>query len=200
METTPLYPPHITSLIEVALAGDADAQNDLGDIYREGDGIRHDLKEAVRWYRMAADKGDPYGQNNLGSMYFNGLGVPYNAEEAVRWYQLAVAQGLGIAQFNLAVCYRDGEGVERDLTEAAQYFKLAADAGHPEAKNEYALYGGNAAAGNQSQKPELFLIRGDLEDEPELAAMISLYEALTGKKATPEEIQEVRDDLIGKKK
>lgn len=78
MAITSILPPHITSLIENALAGDADAQNDLGDMYREGDSVRHDLTEAVRWYRMAAEQGDPYGQNNLGSMYFNGMGVPYD--------------------------------------------------------------------------------------------------------------------------
>lgn len=117
----------------------------------------------------------------------------------MKWYRLAVAQGVPVAQFNLGVCYRDGEGVTLDWAEAARYFKLAAEAGHLDAQNEYRIYGRCMPAEKESKKPELFLIRGDLEDEPELAAMISLYEALTGKKATPEEIQEVRDDLSGKK-
>lgn len=93
MATVSLHPPHINTLINSALSGDADAQNELGDLYREGNGVKRDLKEALRWYKRAADQGDPTGQNNLGSSYFNGLGVPYDGVEAVRWYRLAAELG-----------------------------------------------------------------------------------------------------------
>ncbi|MBU0592365.1 MAG: sel1 repeat family protein [Gammaproteobacteria bacterium] len=187
MATISIYPPHIIALREDALAGDADAQNDLGDLYREGNGVRHDLSEALRWYRMAADQGDPYGQNNLGSMYFNGLGVPYNPEEAVKWYRLAAAQNVPVAQFNLGVCYRDGEGAPRDLSEAAQYFKPAAEAGHPDAKGECIVCGGSVAdpkgkAGN----PKLVLLPGKEAFDAESIA--TLYKDLTGKDVTPEQL------------
>eukprot|EP01042_Synura_sphagnicola_P035635 gene35635-45630_t len=38
--------------------GDAAAMTLLGEIYREGLGLRIDPKAAADWYRLAADKGD----------------------------------------------------------------------------------------------------------------------------------------------
>ena len=41
---------------------------------------------------------------------------------------------------------------------------------------------------NETKKPKLRLTRGDTPEK-----VIELYEAMTGKKATPEELQEVRE-------
>ena len=37
--------------------GDADAQYNLGVIYRQGQGVAPDDVEAARWFRLAADQG-----------------------------------------------------------------------------------------------------------------------------------------------
>ena len=37
--------------------GDAMAQLRIGEMYKYGEGIPHDYKEAVKWYRMSADQG-----------------------------------------------------------------------------------------------------------------------------------------------
>ena len=37
-----------------------------------GDGAPQDYKEAVKWYRLAAEQGDANAQYNLGVMYDNG--------------------------------------------------------------------------------------------------------------------------------
>lgn len=184
-----LYPPHITYLIEEALAGDADAQNELGDLYREGNGVKHDLKKALRWYQMAADQGDPVGQNNMGSMYFNGLGVPYDPEEAVKWYRLAAAQGVPTAQFNLGICYKDGEGVPPDKTEATKWLELASEGGYSPSDST-----GSSAIEvplkKSKEKPTLFLLPG--KDAFDTDSVAKLYKALTGRDATPEELEEDR--------
>ena len=39
----------------LAADGDADAQNNLGLMYGNGQGVPQDGTEAVRWYRLAAD-------------------------------------------------------------------------------------------------------------------------------------------------
>ncbi len=39
------------------MKGDAGAMFNLGVCYDNGEGVAKDLKEAVRWYRAAADKG-----------------------------------------------------------------------------------------------------------------------------------------------
>lgn len=132
-------PAQLDSLIQAAIDGNPKAQNQLGDIYREGAASTIDLEKALILYRSAAEGGDPHGQNNVGSMYLNGLGVASNPEEAVKYYRLAAEQGLPTAQYNLGVRYREGEGVALDLLEAAKWLKLAADAGDAYAQNDYGV-------------------------------------------------------------
>lgn len=58
--------------LQAAEQGDADAQNNLGAMYAEGQGVRQDDTEAVRWFRQAADQGLAQAQFNLGAMYYKG--------------------------------------------------------------------------------------------------------------------------------
>ena len=51
--------------------GYADAQNNLGVMYRKGQGVPQDDKTAVKWYRLAAEQGNADAQYNLGLMYRN---------------------------------------------------------------------------------------------------------------------------------
>lgn len=45
-------------LLSAAEQGDAKAQSNLGDMYREGEGVEKDYVEAEKWYRLAAEQGD----------------------------------------------------------------------------------------------------------------------------------------------
>ena len=56
-----------------------------------GEGVEQSDKEAVRWYRQAANQGDAAAQFGLGVAYEYGEGVKQNNEEALRWYRLAAA-------------------------------------------------------------------------------------------------------------
>ena len=90
---------------------------------------RGDYAQAVKWYRLAADKGDATAQSILGFMYDNGEGVPQDDTEAVKWYRLAADQGDAGAQSNLGVMYAKGEGVPQDYVLAHLWFNLAAAQG-----------------------------------------------------------------------
>ena len=81
--------------------GDAFAQDDLGVMYDNGQGVPQDFAEALKWYRLAANQGDAGGQANLGLMYAAGHGVPQDYAEAVKWLRLAADQGDAAAQYNL---------------------------------------------------------------------------------------------------
>ena len=65
--------------------------------------LKKTLKEAVRWYRLAAEQGLASGQKNLGTMYEFGRGVQRSLTEAVRWYRLAAEQGYAEGQTSLGV-------------------------------------------------------------------------------------------------
>ena len=97
--------------------------------------MAQDYKEAVKWYRLAADQGDASAQFNLGVMYDNGQGVAQDYKEAVKWYRLAADQGFASAQFNLGVRYANGQGVAQDYKEAVKWYRLAADQGDAAAQN-----------------------------------------------------------------
>jgi TPR repeat protein len=62
-------------------------------MYANGRGVREDDKQAVAWYRKAAEKGEPQGMNNLGLMYEHGQGVAQDNTQAVTWYRKAAALG-----------------------------------------------------------------------------------------------------------
>ena len=61
--------------LPLAQQGNAAAQFNLGNMFRNGNGVRQDLVEANRWYKKAAEQGHAWAQTNLGAMYANGLGV-----------------------------------------------------------------------------------------------------------------------------
>ena len=103
----------------------AEEANKKGNEYRK----LKDHKEAVKWYRIAADQGYANGQCNLGYMYSNGYGVPQDKTEAVKWYRKAADQGQINAQFNLGLMYEKGNGVTKDYAEAVKWYRKAAEQG-----------------------------------------------------------------------
>ncbi len=62
-------------------------------MYEKGNGVPQDYKEAVRWYRLAAEQGDADAQYNLGLMHAKGRGVPQDNVQAHMWMSLVAAQG-----------------------------------------------------------------------------------------------------------
>ena len=56
----------LKKLKPLAEKGHAKAQNKLGEMYGNGEGVSHDYKEAFKWYRLSAEQGFPQAQFNLG--------------------------------------------------------------------------------------------------------------------------------------
>ena len=57
-----------------------------------GHGVPLDDAEAVKWFRLAAEKGDVIGQKELGLMYAIGRGVPEDFVLGYMWLYLASAK------------------------------------------------------------------------------------------------------------
>ena len=77
----------------LAEAGDATAQNNIGALYRDGQGVVQDYREAVRWYRLAAEQGLAHAQSNLASQYAHGIGVIEDDVYAHMWFNIAASNG-----------------------------------------------------------------------------------------------------------
>ena len=119
----------------LAEQGHASAQNNLGYMYDNGEGVPEDDRQAVFWYRKAAEQGNAEAQNNLGAMHATGEGVPEDDRQAVFWYRRAAEQGNAIAQNNLGVMYDNGEGVPEDDRQAVFWYRKAAEQGNTGAQN-----------------------------------------------------------------
>ena len=135
-----------------ATAGNAAAQDSLGDMYRLGEGVPQDNSEAVKWYRLAAVQGLAIAQYNLARMYGTGKGVPQDDAETVKWLRLAADQGLAIAQGALGDVYSNGTGVPEDFLQAYKWLNLAAAALEDTTFVRYAVEGKNRVARNMTKE------------------------------------------------
>ena len=113
----------------LAEQGDALAQALVGDMYKEGLGVKQDDVEAVKWYRKAAEQGDADTQFNLGNMYAKGRGVKQDDFEAMKWYRQAAEQGEANAQAILGFSYLLGKGIQVNKSLAKEWFGKACDNG-----------------------------------------------------------------------
>ena len=123
------YATAINILKPLAEQGDAGAQNSLGAMYANGQGVPQDYAVAVKWCRKAAEQGFAKAQHNLGILYTEGQGVPQDYAEALKWYHKAAEQGDAHAQSNLGAMYAEGQGVPQDYVQAYMWFNLGAAGG-----------------------------------------------------------------------
>lgn len=72
----------------LAEQGVVNAQFNLAQMYRSGEGVAQNLATAAEWYRKAALQGDKESQYHLGAMYLNGEGVKQDEAEAHKWFTM----------------------------------------------------------------------------------------------------------------
>jgi TPR repeat protein len=98
----------------------------MGQVYDFGFGAAQDDREALAWYRKAAEHGSAPGQRTVGEFYRKGRGVAADAAEAAQWFRRA-AEGDDLrAQYQLGQMFFDGTGVPRDYASAYLWLSLAA--------------------------------------------------------------------------
>lgn len=119
----------IDNLSQVALNGDIDAQVQLGNMYRSGQGVDKDWGKACQWYLLAADAGNAHAQYNLGMRYYNGQGVPKDLQQATLWWAKSADQGHTQALYALGFRYLNGDSVARDIDTALEIFEKVATTG-----------------------------------------------------------------------
>ncbi|HEY2082834.1 MAG TPA: tetratricopeptide repeat protein [Verrucomicrobiae bacterium] len=124
-------PVDINALKNKAEAGDPAAQTRLGWIYERGNGVKRDMKEAVKWFQWAAEENYPEALATLGEMNQAGQGVSRDITNAVKLYRLAADKGSVAGQYNLAYLYEQGIGAEKNEVEASKWYEAAAAGGDP---------------------------------------------------------------------
>lgn len=101
--------------------GNDSAMKSLGDMYRDGRGVRHSFEKAILFYRKAAARGNAGAASGIGDIYF----CAQKYAEAAAWYHRAAERGYAEARRKLGQMYEKGYGVARDHGEALKWFHLA---------------------------------------------------------------------------
>ncbi|MBW8294636.1 MAG: SEL1-like repeat protein [Sphingopyxis sp.] len=108
-----------------ALAGDADAQFNLGQAYKLGRGVPTDLAQAEAWYRRAAKQGHLQAEDNLGLVLF----TANRRDEAMPFILRSAERGEPRAQYVLGTAHFNGDLAAQDWPRAYALTKRASDAG-----------------------------------------------------------------------
>ena len=85
-----------------ASLGYSTAEHDIAIMLEKGIGCEGNLEEAIKFYRLSADKGYVFSENTLGSMYELGneqIQVDYS--QALNFYRKAAEHGLELGRKNL---------------------------------------------------------------------------------------------------
>lgn len=108
--------------LAAAKEGHTMARERIGYCYHHGLGISENRKEAIEWYRKAADGGYGKAQLELADL----LAAEKNYEEAFQWYENAGRQGLAEAHRKQGDLYLYGLGTEKDVAAAIKCYESAA--------------------------------------------------------------------------
>jgi len=120
----------IISLYEKAAdKNDAYALNNLAVCYLLGDGIKQNIKQAIKYFEKAVKYGDDYAMVNLADCYAVGNGVSKNNKKAFELYKQAADKNNAEGIRNAADCLMNGIGTKQDFRVAMDLYKKAADFG-----------------------------------------------------------------------
>jgi len=125
----------IAELTQKAEAGDAEAMNNLGVCYSNGEGVEQDKEKALQLFKKSADKNSPNGTFNLATCYYDGDGVKKDLPKAITLLKKAVKLESYQAYSLLGACYLTGNGVKKDVDEGFELTKVAAEKGIPQAQH-----------------------------------------------------------------
>lgn len=110
--------------------GDAEAMMWLGSCYANGEGKPNSVKDAFKYYLLAAEAGQAQAMTNVGAMLVNGQGCERDLDEGIKWLEAAANLNDAGAQFNLATLFSAGKDVDIEMDRAAGWYKRAAEQGH----------------------------------------------------------------------
>jgi TPR repeat protein len=155
----------LRTLKKKAHSGDSHAQYMLGVVFATGEkGLPISNRQALRWYRLASDRGFAPAQYNLGTIgllwlrraakkgssdaqillggiYRSGLfGIRRNGSLATKWYSAAIKGGQYRAECELALMYLEGEGVAKNAKKGIRLLRSSDRHGYTQAKEHLAKY------------------------------------------------------------
>ena len=150
-----------------ALAGDPDAQYNLGQAYKLGRGVPVDPVLAQSWYLKAANKGHLQAADNYGiGLYQSG-----RKAEAAPWLEKSSARGEPRTQLVLATMLFNGDGLPRDAVRAYALMTRASQQGLKSASENLAQMDGAIGPEERQRGTELARRYAAEQDAQRLASV-----------------------------
>ena len=168
-------------------SGDMHYANSLGYAYEFGIGTSLSIKEAMKYYEMAAKQNNALGMTNLADLYIQEdklkkakpllvkaaekeygyaqylLAMNFfdlyseNNKEALHWLERAASNHEPEALYQLGVYYLEGD--EADLAKAINYFQRAAELNHADAALELSYIYDEGISVEQDDDKALFFLK-----------------------------------------
>jgi cell division protein FtsN len=135
----------------LAEAGNADAQFNVAQAYRLGRGVAADPKQAMAWYRKAAEQEHPQAAATYGLMLYQGG----DKQGAMPWLQKAADRGDPRALYVVATAQFNGDPLPKDWIGAYARMTRAAASGLPQAKTSLAEMEGLIPADQRAKGTEM---------------------------------------------
>ncbi|MCB1838788.1 MAG: sel1 repeat family protein [Alphaproteobacteria bacterium] len=163
---------------ESASQGHADAQYELGQIYRlGGPGVYPDITEAIKWYRMAINnplntKGK--SENEMGRLYERGEKIPKNISLARELYLKGAKKGNAQAQSNYGALLGNDQTSIHDIKQIEYWTRQSAEQGNMMAQMNLAMIFYNGSLSGVPDYMEFIKWAGLSADQGFVPAMIAL--------------------------
>lgn len=128
LSTDPAQQHDYEKIEKKAIAGDINAQFQLGTGYLLGIHMQPDCEQAFYWLEKAAQQAHVLAQFHLGHMYQHAKYVSKNYVKAIEWYTKAANRGNIEAQNNLGSIYEQGDTeILKDENKAVYWYNKAAE-------------------------------------------------------------------------
>ena len=116
--------------IDAANQGDAEAQYQIGICYKEGTGVRKNMKMSAQWFTKSAEQGHAKAQFQIGLAYnFKIFGVKPDPQKALYWMTKSAEQGCVEAQETLGLNFYSDFGMSPNSSKAFYWLTKAAEQG-----------------------------------------------------------------------
>ncbi len=132
---------------------DPSAQYLVGRNYLRGKSVEKNIKEAIKWFEMAAKQNHIRAQYQLGQLYLYGKEIKTNLNYAFYYLSKAAEKNHLDSQYELANYYLKGNANNRQYAKAAEWFRKAAKRGHVRSQFELGklLYEGHGVQKNRTE-------------------------------------------------
>ena len=125
---------------KAANQGYAPAQNVIGRMYYDGNGVTRNVKLAAEYFEKAANQGQEQSQRYFAQINYKGELGKRDYSIALKYYIMAAEQGDVSSQEMLGRMYRDGNGTTQDFAKAMEWYSKAAEQGNSNAQNSLGIF------------------------------------------------------------